>query len=52
MRFSRSTLHVATLVGCVKASEASVRVAANRKEDLGEDKKSCNTDRLIRTCRY
>ena len=44
MRFSRSTLQVATLDGCVRASEASVRVAANLRDDFGDERKSCKTN--------
>ena len=38
IRFSRSTLQVATLVGCVSANDARVRVAAKRREDFGDDR--------------
>lgn len=50
MRFSRSTLQVATLLGCVRARVARVRVAANRKDDLGEDKNSCKTRSMYQKC--
>lgn len=49
MRLSRSTLHVATLLGCVRARAASVRVAANFKTGFGDDKKSCRTKALFQT---
>ena len=44
MRCSISTLHVATLVECVSARVANVRMAANFKVVFGELKQSCNTD--------
>lgn len=47
IRFSKSTLQVATLVGCVNARDASVRVAAKRRDDLGEDRNSCNTIPIV-----
>jgi hypothetical protein len=40
---SKSTLQLATLVGCNSASEARVRVAANFRTGLGDDKNSCKT---------
>lgn len=43
MRFSRSTLQAATLAGCVRASAARVRVAANFKTGLGDERNSCRT---------
>lgn len=43
MRFSRSTLHVATLAGCATARAASVLVAANLSVDFGDERNSCNT---------
>lgn len=45
IRFSMSTLQVATLVGCEIASEASVRVAANFRTGFGDDKKSWRTEK-------
>ena len=47
MRFSRSTLQAATLAGCVKASAARVRVAANFKIGLGDERNSCRTTKHI-----
>lgn len=47
MRFSRSTLQAATLVGCVKPSAARVRVAANFRTGLGDERNSCRTARHI-----
>ena len=46
MRFSKSTLQVATLVGCKRAREARVRVAANRREDFGDERKSWRTRKI------
>ena len=43
MRVSKSILHVATLVGWVKASAASVLVAANFRTGFGVVKKTCKT---------
>jgi hypothetical protein len=43
IKLSRSTLQVATLVGCDRARAARVRVAANLRTGLGEDKKSWRT---------
>ena len=43
MRFSRSTLQVATLAGWMRAREASVRVAANLRVGLVDERKSCRT---------
>ena len=40
IRLSRSTLQVATLAGCDRARAARVRVAANLRTGLGEDRKS------------
>ncbi len=52
MRLSRSTLQAATLAGCVKASVARVRVAANFNTALGEDKKSCKTLKARQSQKY
>lgn len=40
IKFSRSMLHVATLVGCSRAKEARVRVAANLRVGLGDERNS------------
>lgn len=44
MRFSISTLHEATLVGCLKEREARVLMAANFKVAFGELRHSCRTN--------
>lgn len=40
IKFSISTLQVATLPGWIKAKALSVRIAANFRVDFGDDKKS------------
>lgn len=42
MRFSMSTLHAATLAGYVTANALSVRMAANLRVGLGEERNNCN----------
>ena len=42
IRFSMSTLHAATLDGCETAKALSVRMAANLRVGLGEERNSCN----------
>jgi hypothetical protein len=43
MRFSRSTLQVATLAGWINPRLARVRVAANLSVGLGDERNNCRT---------
>ena len=38
-----SSLHLATLIGCLTATSLKVRMAANRRAGFGDDRNNCKT---------